>query len=406
MEGIQHLHQLEKLELYDNHIEVIQEIDFMHNLTILDLSFNSIREMVPLVGACPLLQELYVAQNKLRRIEGLEGMAHLKTLDLGANRIRVIEGLDDCAALESLWLGKNKIELISGLTSNTQIKQLDIQNNRLTQLGDGLQGLSALSELYLAWNAIENVVGLPSPSNLNTVDLSTNKLNSLEGVEQHTTLEELWLSSSLMETFESLTPLTKLPGMLYCMLYVVCRMCFVCRVSCVACLVSCVACLVSCVAYREMVPVVTNPRSRAPHTCTTLLPYLLLTGALSCALSMLYVLSMISILSVALSLAHTTHHTSHITHHTSHITHHTSHIKHHRPQVPVPGAQPHRQGLRVPEDNHSHDTHSGAARRHHGKQNALLKQTDTQRTRNTEDLRPGAFSWVFCTMRCVNNRCK
>ncbi|KAJ1433150.1 hypothetical protein B484DRAFT_447427 [Ochromonadaceae sp. CCMP2298] len=213
MEGIEHLTLLDKLELYDNHIEVIQGIDAMSNLTILDLSFNSIREMVPLGGCCPLLQELYVAQNKLRRIEGLEGLVHLRTLDLGANRIRVIEGLETCTGLQSLWLGKNKIEVIAGLSTNTQLRQLDIQNNRLTQLGDGLQGLSELSELYLAWNAIENVQGLPSPSKLNTVDLGTNKLNSLEGVEQHTTLEELWLSSSLLETFDSLTPLTKLPGL-------------------------------------------------------------------------------------------------------------------------------------------------------------------------------------------------
>ena len=35
--------------------------------------------------------ELYVAQNKLRKIEGLEGLSKLRILDLGANRIRVRE---------------------------------------------------------------------------------------------------------------------------------------------------------------------------------------------------------------------------------------------------------------------------------------------------------------------------
>lgn len=80
---------LEKLELYDNHIETIQNIAHLSNLKILDLSFNAIREMVPLVSCCPLLEELYIAQNKLRTIEGLEGLVHLRTLDLGANRIRV-----------------------------------------------------------------------------------------------------------------------------------------------------------------------------------------------------------------------------------------------------------------------------------------------------------------------------
>ena len=89
IEGLEEVHLLEKLELYDNHIEVIQNISHLHNLKVLDLSFNAIREMVPLAHCCPLLEQLYVAQNKLRCIEGLEGLVHLKTLDLGANRIRV-----------------------------------------------------------------------------------------------------------------------------------------------------------------------------------------------------------------------------------------------------------------------------------------------------------------------------
>lgn len=89
IDGIQEQQQLEKLELYDNCIEVIDNISHLGNLKILDLSFNSIREMVNLAQWCPLLEEVYLAQNKLRKIQGLEGLVHLRTLDLGANRIRV-----------------------------------------------------------------------------------------------------------------------------------------------------------------------------------------------------------------------------------------------------------------------------------------------------------------------------
>jgi protein phosphatase 1 regulatory subunit 7 len=89
MTGIEHLVLLEKLELYDNHVEEIRGISRLNNLRILDLSFNSIRELIPLAQYVPLLEELYVAQNKLRKIEGLEGLVHLRVLDLGANRIRV-----------------------------------------------------------------------------------------------------------------------------------------------------------------------------------------------------------------------------------------------------------------------------------------------------------------------------
>ncbi len=250
MGGVQDLIHLEKLELYDNHIEDLTHIDRLSKLRILDLSFNSIRAMIPLVQHVPLLEELYMAQNKLRKIEGLEGLVHLRTLDLGANRIRLIEGLETNTALESLWLGKNKIEEIRGLDTLTQLRQLDIQNNRLTSLiggtaatdatvvvegeqedngekleavsssssvvpGIGLRHLHKLEELYLACNKIEVIPqdALPSPSVLSTIDLSNNGVCDVSGLEFIPTLEEVWLSSSKLPSFESLKPLMKLPAL-------------------------------------------------------------------------------------------------------------------------------------------------------------------------------------------------
>ena len=123
--------------------------------------------------------------------------------------------MESNTSLQSLWLGKNKIEHITGLSTLTKLRQLDIQHNRLTTLGDGLNGLSGLTELYLAWNAIESLQGLPHPSQLNTVDLTKNQLATLQGqgLEQHTTLEELWLSSNLFSSYDSIAPLTALPGL-------------------------------------------------------------------------------------------------------------------------------------------------------------------------------------------------
>ncbi|RYG69626.1 leucine-rich repeat domain-containing protein [archaeon] len=211
MEGLETCQGLEKLELYDNHIEYITGIQTLHSLRILDLSFNSIRQLVDLGRSVPRLQELYVAQNKLRKIEGLQGLPHLRLLDLGANRIRAIEGLENCTQLRSLWLGKNKIEQIEGLETLSELEQLDIQNNRLTDLGQGLVHLSKLRELYLACNKIPSVVGLPVPGVLSTVDLSTNNVQSVQGIEQLPSLQEVWMSSSALSSFDALTPFTKLP---------------------------------------------------------------------------------------------------------------------------------------------------------------------------------------------------
>lgn len=69
MTGVEDLVTLTKLELYDNCIEEIVDLSKISNLTILDISFNSIRSMAP-VSVCLGLQELYIAQNKISVIEG------------------------------------------------------------------------------------------------------------------------------------------------------------------------------------------------------------------------------------------------------------------------------------------------------------------------------------------------
>lgn len=70
MAGVETLTTLNKLELYDNVIEEITSLERLSQLTVLDLSFNSIREIPDdLSSHCPLLTELYMAQNKLRKIK-------------------------------------------------------------------------------------------------------------------------------------------------------------------------------------------------------------------------------------------------------------------------------------------------------------------------------------------------
>lgn len=89
--------------------------------------------------------DIYFVQNKISKIEGLEGMDKLTNLELAANRIRVscstfqtqgdmdhnltcttvqqeIENLETLTSLEQLWLGKNKItELKVGMVHTSSI---------------------------------------------------------------------------------------------------------------------------------------------------------------------------------------------------------------------------------------------------------------------------------------------
>mmetsp|Transcript_17099 Transcript_17099/g.19774 ORF Transcript_17099/g.19774 Transcript_17099/m.19774 type:complete len:417 (-) Transcript_17099:195-1445(-) len=226
MEGIKGLNKLEVLELYDNQVESLEELVDEDeeqsnwtgfNLKTLDMSYNVIRDMNP-VKFCPNVVELYLANNKIKVISGLSNLTNLRKLDLGANRIRVMDEtqLSGLVNLEDLWLGKNKIEKIEGLESLKKLRRLDVQSNRLTTI-DGLTSqIDTLEELYLAHNGIDNEGAMKETglmlqfTNLTTLDLSKNRLTSCGPFAHLDSLNELWLSSNQVSTFEDVEPISRL----------------------------------------------------------------------------------------------------------------------------------------------------------------------------------------------------
>jgi protein phosphatase 1 regulatory subunit 7 len=140
-------------------------------------------------------------------------------IDLGANKIRVIEGLDGLVNLEELWLGKNKIEEITGLEKLTKLRRLDVQSNRLTSVTGLSAQVDTLEELYLAHNGITDE-GASQPTGLGlhfkqltTLDLGRNFLTTTQPFAHLVTLEELWISGNKIETFDSIAPIGNLSSL-------------------------------------------------------------------------------------------------------------------------------------------------------------------------------------------------
>lgn len=179
---------------------------------------------------------------------GLGGLSSLRKIDLGANRIRVmdIQELSGLVNLEELWLGKNKIEEIQGLekvstwkkcccclskacfsTSTftlfkkklTKLRRLDVQSNRLVKVTNLTTQVDTLEELYLAHNGINDdgaaqATGLALHfTQLSTLDLSKNCLTTTLPFSHLTSLDDLWLSSNKICTFDAVEPLGALTSL-------------------------------------------------------------------------------------------------------------------------------------------------------------------------------------------------
>ena len=83
---------------------------------------------------------LYLSNNRLTRLSGLESNVRLRELYLGENAIPRIEGLHTLRALTILSLYDNDIAAIEGLEHNTALTELNLARNHIHHVGQSVDG--------------------------------------------------------------------------------------------------------------------------------------------------------------------------------------------------------------------------------------------------------------------------
>lgn len=151
--------KLVELDLQDNVFESIPYLEkqkqlryiiiiifHCHNSNrLLNLSYNRILKIDNLPSNTDL-QELLLASNNIKKIEGIENLKNLKNLELGFNKIEVnnfntaflfvqsIESVDHLVFLEKLWLGKNRIKEITNINTLKNLRILSLQVNNFSSI--------------------------------------------------------------------------------------------------------------------------------------------------------------------------------------------------------------------------------------------------------------------------------
>ncbi|NWV31685.1 LRCC1 protein, partial [Grantiella picta] len=134
--------ELHTLNAHCNLIARIQGLDHLRNLQHLDLS-----------------------SNQIRRIEGLSSLANLRTLSLSCNLLTKVEGLEKLFNLTMLNLSYNRIHDLSGFQflhgTRHKISHIDLHSNCVSDIHHLLQctkGLHCLMNLTLEKNGKANPV--------------------------------------------------------------------------------------------------------------------------------------------------------------------------------------------------------------------------------------------------------
>ncbi|KAJ3256796.1 hypothetical protein HK103_005170, partial [Boothiomyces macroporosus] len=92
----------------------------------------------------PHLQHLYLYENNIKRMDGLQSLYNLKTLYLQSNQIQQISGLERLLNLTFLNLRLNNISKLENLPANLETLLLDKQRSpiEIVEINDSLKTLS------------------------------------------------------------------------------------------------------------------------------------------------------------------------------------------------------------------------------------------------------------------------
>ncbi|KAF8714070.1 hypothetical protein HU200_028066 [Digitaria exilis] len=165
---------LEFVYLRDNRLSSLEGIEILKGVKVLDLSFNDFKlpGFEPL-GNCMVLQQLYLAGNQITSLASLPELPNLEFLSVAQNRLKSL-----CMAhqprLQVLAASRNKISTLKGFPHLPSLEHLRIEENPLL----AMPHLEAASILLIG----------PTLKKFNDRDLNPNEAEVAKQYPAHTAI--------------------------------------------------------------------------------------------------------------------------------------------------------------------------------------------------------------------------
>eukprot|EP00250_Pteridium_aquilinum_P019691 c24537_g1_i1 orf=188-5938(+) len=150
----------------------------------LDLRGQKVRSLdCNLVNLTPKMEFVYLRDNKLANLAGIEVLRRVKVLDLSFNEFKGpgFEPLANCKALQQLYLAGNQITSLSGLPQLPNLEFLSVAQNKLKSLAMAAQ--PRLQVLAASKNKISTFKGFPHLPMLEHLRLEENPISEMQHVE-------------------------------------------------------------------------------------------------------------------------------------------------------------------------------------------------------------------------------
>ncbi len=179
----------------------------MINLKILGLHYNEFKTIPEQINMLKNLEELYLFNNQISKIQRLNYLKNLKVLNLTSNEIKRLEGLDSLNNLQLFEFDWNKIDTLPETPYWSKVENLNLSNSKLDKLPVGFEQLNSLKTLDLINNQLEYIPAqVHQLANLEELNLTINQISSVEGLEKLKNLKKLYISTAFLEDKNSLKP--------------------------------------------------------------------------------------------------------------------------------------------------------------------------------------------------------
>ncbi|KAJ0081731.1 hypothetical protein Patl1_11266 [Pistacia atlantica] len=165
---------LEFVYLRDNLLSTLEGIEILKRVKVLDLSFNDFKgpEFEPLEN-CKALQQLYLAGNQITSLGSLPQLPNLEFLSVAQNKLKSLS-MASQPRLQVLAASKNKISTLKGFPHLPVLEHLRVEENPILKMSH----LEAASILLVG----------PTLKKFNDRDLSRDELSIVKRYPAHTAL--------------------------------------------------------------------------------------------------------------------------------------------------------------------------------------------------------------------------
>ncbi|MYF69738.1 MAG: hypothetical protein F4181_07070, partial [Proteobacteria bacterium] len=183
LEGLQHAGSLHTLTLRHGDVSDLSPLSGLERLGWLDLSFNLISDVSPLVGM-PSLRSVVLGGNAIADISPLAGMNQLGWLELHLNYLddASLEWLGGLTGLHRLNLSNQQgaITDIAPLADLRRLEHLELSDNpRLYDIGT-ISHFPELRTLYLNYMPVSDISALAGLTRLSRLHLSGTRVKNLD----------------------------------------------------------------------------------------------------------------------------------------------------------------------------------------------------------------------------------